>query len=149
MTGAAASAGARRFVLCTTPAQGHTAPLLALARRLVSEGHEVVFFTTAHYRDKVEATGASFVPFGEEYDAPRPDGDLRAILDGFPAGCIVVDTMFLGALPLALGARNARPALACVGVMPYASSSRDAAPFGVAFQPGSGPLHRLRNVTMN
>jgi hypothetical protein len=28
-----------------------------------------VFFTTAHYRDRVEATSASFVPFGEEYDA--------------------------------------------------------------------------------
>ena len=59
----------RRFVLCTTPAQGHTAPLLALARRLLGEGHDVVFFTTAHYRDKVEATGASFVPFGRQYDA--------------------------------------------------------------------------------
>ena len=59
----------RRFVLCTTPAQGHTAPLLALARRLVDEGHDVVFFTTPHYADKVAATGASFVPFAEEYDA--------------------------------------------------------------------------------
>ncbi len=39
--------------------------------------------------------------------------------------------------------------LACVGVMPYPSCSRDTAPFGVAFQPGSGPLARLRNVTMN
>lgn len=60
---------ARRYVLCTTPAQGHTAPLLALARRLVDEGHHVVFFTTPHYRDKVAATGTSFVPFAAEYDA--------------------------------------------------------------------------------
>ncbi len=72
--GTAAGAGVvasirRRYVLCTTPAQGHTAPLLALARRLVDEGHDVVFFTTRHYRDKVTATGASFVPFAEEYDA--------------------------------------------------------------------------------
>jgi UDP:flavonoid glycosyltransferase YjiC (YdhE family) len=44
---------AKRFVLCSTPAQGHTAPLLALAERLVHDGHEVVFFTTEHYRDKV------------------------------------------------------------------------------------------------
>ena len=56
-------------MLCTTPAQGHTAPLLALARRLTGAGHEVVFFTTAHYRDSVEATGTSFVPFAPEYDA--------------------------------------------------------------------------------
>ena len=184
MTGGAAAAvpRRRRYVLCTTPAQGHTAPLLAVARRLVGEGHDVVFFTTAHYRDKVEETGASFVPFAAEYDAhdlmvanperessskrgvrgvkddlrriflgpiPGQYRDLRAILDGFAADCIVVDTMFLGALPLALGPREARPALACVGVMPYASCSRDTAPFGAALQPGRGPLHRVRNVAMN
>ncbi len=189
--GAGASAGVpgggsirRRYVLCTTPAQGHTGPLLALARRLVGAGHEVVFFTTAHYRDKVEATGASFVPFAEEYDAhdlmvanperessskrgvrgvkddlrrifigpvPGQWRDLRGVLDGFAADCVVVDSMFLGALPLVLGPgpRDDRPALACVGVMPYPSCSRDAAPFGVAFQPGSDPLRRARNVTMN
>lgn len=182
MTVGAAPAGARRFVLCATPAHGHTAPLLALSRRLVDEGNEVVFFTTAHYREAVEATGASLAPFAEEYDAhdlmvanperessskrgvrgvkddlrrifvgpiPGQHRDLRAVLDGFPADCIVMDTMFLGALPLALGPRDARPALACIGVMPYASTSRDTAPFGAAFQPGSGPLHRVRNVAMN
>ena len=33
--------------------------------------------------------------------------------------------------------------------MPYASNSRDTAPFGVAFQPGTGPLRRLRDAAMN
>jgi UDP:flavonoid glycosyltransferase YjiC (YdhE family) len=172
----------RRYVLCTTPAQGHTTPLLALARLLVEEGHDVVFFTTEHYRDKVEATGARFVPFDASYDAhdlmvanperessskrgvrgvkddlrrifvgpiPGQYRDLRAILDGFAADCVVVDSMFLGALPLGLGPRAARPALACIGVMPYAACSRDTAPFGAALQPGKGPLHRVRNVVMN
>jgi MGT family glycosyltransferase len=172
----------RRFVLCTTPAQGHTAPLLALARRLVDDGHEVVFFTTEHYREKVAGTGAGFVPFAPEYDAhdlmvanpereasskrgvrgvkddlrrifvgpiPGQCADLRRILDDFPADAIVVDTMFLGALPWALGPRAERPVIACVGVMPYAGSSRDTAPFGAAMQPGSGPVLRLRNAAMN
>jgi MGT family glycosyltransferase len=172
----------RRFVLCTTPAQGHTVPLLAVSRRLIGEGHDVVFFTTEHYRDRVEATGARFVPFAAKDDAhdlmvanperessskrgvrgvkddlrrifigplPGQYRDLCGILDETAADCIVVDSMFLGALPLALGPRAARPALACVGVMPYASNSRDTAPFGVAFQPGKGHLHRLRNATMN
>ncbi len=172
----------RRFVLCTTPAQGHTAPLVALSGRLVADGHEVVFFTTEHYRDTVEATGARFVPFAADDDAhdlmvanperessakrgvrgvkddlrrifigplPGQCRDLRAILLDDPADCIVVDSMFLGALPLALGPRADRPALACIGVMPYASNSRDTAPFGVAFQPGTGPLRRMRNATMN
>ncbi len=172
----------RRYVLCTRPAQGHTAPLLAVARRLIGEGHDVVFFTTEHYRDKVEATGARFVPFDAAYDAhdlmvanperessskrgvrgvkddlrrifigpiPGQYRDLRAILEGDAADCIVVDSMFLGALPFALGPRQDRPALACVGVMPYSSCSRDTAPFWVAFQPGTGPLRRVRNVALN
>ena len=33
--------------------------------------------------------------------------------------------------------------------MPYASCSRDTAPFGVALQPGSGPLSRARNRVLN
>jgi len=172
----------RRFVLCTTPAQGHTAPLLSLARRLVTDGHQVVFFTTEHYRSKVETTGARFVPFASEYDAhdlmvanPEREAssnrgvrgvkddlrrifvgplagqfhDLQLILHSFPADVIVVDTMFFGALPLALGPRSARPALACIGVMPFASTSRDTAPFGVAMQPGTSLAHRVRNRTMN
>jgi UDP:flavonoid glycosyltransferase YjiC (YdhE family) len=172
----------RRFVLCTTPAQGHTTPVLAVARRLVDEGHDVVFFTTEHYRDKVAATGAAFVPFAEEYDAhdlmvanperessskrgvrgvkddlrrifigpiPGQCRDLRAILDDRPTDGIVVDSMFLGAMPLALGPLRDRPVLACVGVMPYTSCSRDTAPFGVAFQPGKGPLARARNRVLN
>ena len=59
----------RRVLLCSTPAQGHIAPLLPIARRLVDEGHEVVLFTTEHYRDRVTSTGAQFVPFGADYDA--------------------------------------------------------------------------------
>jgi UDP:flavonoid glycosyltransferase YjiC (YdhE family) len=173
---------ARRFLFCATPAQGHTAPLLAVARRLVEDGHQVLCFTTAHYRDRVIATGADFAPFGADYDAhdlmvANPEreassargvrgvkddlrrifigpltgqyADLIGLLTTFPADVLVVDPMFFGALPLALGPRAARPALAVIGVMPLTVCSRDAATFGAALQPGSGPLHRLRNVAMN
>jgi MGT family glycosyltransferase len=172
----------QRFILCTTPAQGHTAPLLSVSRQLVAEGHEVVFFTTEHYRDKVEATGARLAPFDPEYDAhdlmvANPEretadrrgtrgvkDDLRRIFVGpltgqfhglvqimttFPAEVIVVDTMFFGALPYALGRRADRPALACIGVMPFPALSRDCAPFGSAMQPGSGPIFRARNRILN
>ena len=74
---------------------------------------------------------------------------LRAILVDFPADCVVVDTMFFGVLPLALGPAASRPALACIGVMPLASSSRDTAPFGTAFQPGGGLLCRAPNRSLN
>jgi MGT family glycosyltransferase len=172
----------RRFVLCTTPAQGHTTPLLALARRLVEDGHQVVFFTTEHYRAKVESIGARLVPFDPGYDAhdlmvanpereasskrgirgvkddlrrifigpvPGQFAGLRAILDESPTDVIVVDSMFLAALPLALGPRADRPVIACVGVMPFAASSRDTAVFGVALQPGTTSLHRARNAILH
>jgi MGT family glycosyltransferase len=172
----------RRFVLCTTPAQGHTAPLLALARRLVDDGHEVIFFTTEHYRDKVAATGAQFAPFDPSYDAhdlmvanpereasskrgfrgvkddlrrifigtiPGQFNGLQAILERFPADAVVVDSMFLAALPLALRPRSARPAIVCVGVMPYYPSSRDTAIAGIGLQPGSSLTHRTRNAVLH
>ena len=161
----------RCYVLCTTPAQGHTAPLLALARRLVEEGHQVVFFTTAHYRDKVEATGAAFVPFAEEYDAhdlmvanperessskrgvrgvkddlrrifigpiPGQCRDLRGILDEHDPDGVVVDSMFLGALPLALdgGRRRGGAAQAPAGA---GLCRRHAVP---VVQPRHGTLRR-------
>jgi UDP:flavonoid glycosyltransferase YjiC (YdhE family) len=171
-----------RYVLCSTPNVGHTTPLLALSRRLVADGHEVVFFTTEHYREKAEATGARFVPFASEYDAhdlmavnadreaaarrgirglkqdlrqiflgpiTGQSRDLGTILDGMVADAVVVDCMFFGVLPLALRARRQRPLLACVGVMPLTSSSRDTAPFGSAMLPGKGSLARLRNRVMN
>jgi len=172
----------RRFVLCATPAQGHAVPLLAIARRLVGDGHQVVFFTTEHYRDRVTATGARFVPLAPECDAHdlmvvNPDREAKArrglrgvkedlrriflaplpgqfsglseILSDFAADAIVADTMFLGAFPFALRPRSLRPAVVCIGVLPLAMTSRDTAPFGVALQPGTTALPRLRNATLN
>jgi MGT family glycosyltransferase len=182
MAQAAGAPGRRRYLLCTTPALGHTVPLLAVARRLVEQGDEVAFYTTPHYEERVEATGAQFLPFEQAFDAhdlmvvnperevsskrgvgglkddlrriflgpvPGQARDLATILEAYAADCIVVDSMFLGALPLALGPRADRPALACVGVMPYSQPSRDTAPFGIGMQPGRGPLTRLRNRTLN
>ncbi len=44
------------------------APLLAIARRLVDDGHDVVFFTTPHYRDRVTTIGARFMPLAPADD---------------------------------------------------------------------------------
>jgi UDP:flavonoid glycosyltransferase YjiC (YdhE family) len=156
--------------------------LLAIARRLVGDGHQVVFFTTEHYRDRVAATGARFVPLAPECDAHdlmvvNPDREassrrglrgvkedlrriflgplpgqftgLTEILSDFAADVIVADTMFLGAFPFALQPRSLRPAVVCIGVLPLAMTSRDTAPFGVALQPGTTALLRLRNATLN
>ena len=65
---------ARRFLLCSTPAQGHTAPLLAVARRLVEGGHHVTFFTTEHYRHRVNRHRGALRPVRHRLRRPRPDG---------------------------------------------------------------------------
>ena len=158
------------------------APLLVVARRLVDDGHDVLFFTTAHYRDRVHAIGARFVPLAPEDDVhdlmvadpareassrrgirglkedlrrifldPLP-GQFAGILDilsTFSADAIVADVMFLGALPLALRPRPTRPAVACIGVTPLPTTSSATAPFGLALQPGSTALSRLRNTVLN
>jgi MGT family glycosyltransferase len=172
----------RRFLLCTTPALGHTVPLLAVSRRMVEQGHEVAFYTTPHYEERVKSTGAEFLPIEVAFDAhdlmvvnpereasskrgvsglkddlrrifvgpvPGQARDIRTILESYDADCIVVDSMFLGALPLGVRPRAERPALACVGVMPYSQPSRDTAPFGIGLQPGRGALSRLRNRSLN
>jgi MGT family glycosyltransferase len=92
-----------RFVLCSTPAQGHIAPLLPVARRLVDDGHEVVLFTTEHYRDRVTATGARFVPFAADYDAhdlmvanPAREGSSTRRIGGLKND---LRRIFLGPMP--------------------------------------------------
>jgi UDP-glucoronosyl and UDP-glucosyl transferase len=80
---------------------------------------------------------------------PGQARDIATILEAYQADCIVVDSMFLGAVPLATRPRAERPALACVGVMPYSQPSRDTAPFGIGMQPGRGVPARLRNRWLN
>ena len=60
----------------------------------------------------------------------------------------MADVMFLGAF---LGAATASDAsrVACIGVTPLATTSRATAPFGLALQPGSTALSRLRNTALN
>jgi len=158
------------------------APLLAIAGRLVDDGHDVVFFTTPHYRDRVTAVGARFVPLSPKDDVhdlmvadpareassrrgirglkedlrriflnplPGQFAGILEILRTFSADAIVADVMFLGAFPLALRPRSTRPAVACIGVTPLATTSRATAPFGLALQPGSTALSRLRNTALN
>jgi UDP:flavonoid glycosyltransferase YjiC (YdhE family) len=42
------------------PLHGHINPTLDLASELVLRGNEVVYYASASFREKVEATGAEF-----------------------------------------------------------------------------------------
>ncbi|HYI50617.1 MAG TPA: glycosyltransferase, partial [Microbacterium sp.] len=62
-----------RFMLTAMPFTGHVTPMRAVAAALVARGHEVRFYTGAAFREGVESTGATFVPWRaapdfDEYD---------------------------------------------------------------------------------
>lgn len=63
---------------------------------------------------------------------------------------IVQDTMFMGTIPVVLGAPGLRPAgLISVGITPVILSSIDTAPFNAGLPPDSSAEGRIRNIAMN
>lgn len=59
------------------PLSGHLNPMTALARRLQSRGHEVVFFGIPDVGPTIQASNLTFVPFGEK---EHPLGFLAEVL---------------------------------------------------------------------
>ncbi|MFB7918384.1 glycosyltransferase [Streptomyces sp. NPDC056061] len=55
-------------LICSSPAEGHVTPLLAVARGLVAAGHRVVLLTGRRFADRVRATGADFAPLPQAVD---------------------------------------------------------------------------------
>ena len=50
-----------KIVFFCIPAHGHTNPTLEVVRELVSQGHEVVYYSYNMLKEKIEATGAEFI----------------------------------------------------------------------------------------
>jgi len=61
-----------RILFFCIPAHGHTNPTLPVVRELVNRGHEVRYFHTQEFKEKVECTGAQFIDV-EPYMPPAPD----------------------------------------------------------------------------
>ncbi len=57
-----------RIAFFSIPAQGHTNPTLPLVAELVRRGHQVRYYSYQMLRDKIEKTGAQFVPC-DSFDA--------------------------------------------------------------------------------
>lgn len=67
------------YLLCASPIQGHVAPIIAIARHLVSRGHDVTVLTGSRFRDAVIAAGAVHRPL-----AGIADFDDRDMQDHLP-----------------------------------------------------------------
>ena len=50
-----------KIVFFCIPAHGHTNPTLGVVRELISQGHEVLYYSYELMRKKIESTGARFV----------------------------------------------------------------------------------------
>ncbi|MBQ3011205.1 MAG: glucosyltransferase, partial [Oscillospiraceae bacterium] len=50
-----------KIVFFCIPAHGHTNPTLGVVKELIHRGHEVWYYSYNNLRDKIEATGATFV----------------------------------------------------------------------------------------
>ncbi|GJD66450.1 glycosyltransferase [Methylobacterium frigidaeris] len=93
-----------KVLLCSTPATGHLNPLLAIARILVDEGHEVAVLSGTPFRERVTATGARFMalPGWADFDGC----DLRAVvpeLARIPPGLewlrVAMERVFIDRIP--------------------------------------------------
>lgn len=63
------------YLITCTPAHGHVLPLLQIARHLVDRGDEVRFLTSPRYAERVEASGAQFVPLPADADVDLDHAD--------------------------------------------------------------------------
>lgn len=88
-----------RIGFLSLPVPGHLNPMTALARKLQSRGHDIVFMSLADTAPFVEAAGLPFVPCSE---AAYPAGSLEAFvrrlseLSGEEALQFTVNTMMKG-----------------------------------------------------
>ena len=53
----------KKILMVNLPYTGHTNPTLPLARELVSRGHEVAYINSPEWKERIEATGSSFIPY--------------------------------------------------------------------------------------
>ena len=74
-----------RVLMVNLPYAGHTNPTLPLARELVRRGHRVDYVNEESFRGRIEAVGASFVPYRNYPEHPgeeqRKRSSFRAAFD--------------------------------------------------------------------
>jgi MGT family glycosyltransferase len=92
-----------KFLFAVTPIYGHIAPGLPIAQRLVDLGHEVQWYGTSKYREKIEATGARFVKvqLAKDYDDGLLDDSFpgRSNLKGLNQLKFDLKNIFQGEIP--------------------------------------------------
>jgi len=167
--------GMARFLILTFPVDGHVAPTIPIARKLVERRHEVRWITGRIYEDRIKAIGAQFHPLPKEID---PEGkevyDIFPQLNdlkGFAQIKWYIKHVFLDSAPLQIESIDAvladypadvlvgdsvtcgvyyksemgGPPSAMISLTPLAVPSRDTAPYGLALLPGRNGVTKVRD----
>ena len=76
-----------KILIASTLAAGHLSPMLAITRILLDDDHEIAFLTGTAFRDRIEASGAQFLPLPADADfdgrdLPSPIPELKDIPPG-------------------------------------------------------------------
>lgn len=93
-----------KILIASTPATGHLNPLLAIARILMAEGHEVAFLSGSVLRDRIESIGAKFHAFppGADFDL-RDFASVAPELKSMPPGLdwlrVAMERVFVDSIP--------------------------------------------------
>ena len=83
-----------KIVFFCIPAHGHTNPTLAVVRELIAQGHQVWYYSYEPLREKIEQTGAQFIPC-DAYDFElklSPQDGARIATDLALATKVLVET---------------------------------------------------------
>ena len=80
-----------------SPSHGHVNPTLGLVDALVRRGERVTYFASEPFRERVEATGATFKAYAHDLDlfkGPPTPGQRSAMLDVFARGADTLADIF-------------------------------------------------------
>jgi len=103
----------------------------------------------AAFPGRVGLTGPAGIRYDLEHIFIEPAPLQVAAVDAAVAeertDALLVESMFIGALPILHRPRTVRPAVVNLGILPLGISSVDTAPFGLGIPPLGGPAGRVRN----
>src|SRR5271169_3923454 len=93
-----------KILIASIPGIGHVNPMLAIARVLMSEDHEVAIYTGSAFRARVEASGAEFfsLPPDADFDPIDPLAqfpELEALPPGLEKMRVVMERIFVDTVP--------------------------------------------------
>lgn len=68
-----------KFLFATVPVNGHLTLGLPIAERLVGQGHQVVWYSTSKYKEKIESIVAHFYKIQDATDFDDSELDEGAL----------------------------------------------------------------------